>query len=461
MGHYDTELAMSLTLENLKSLMKAAGVTKLFCKHLASNDNSKNQPYFGSDLSSINIIPTGHVVAEPTRSSKPGASGQKIFKAPVDLHWIIPNGQQFPAPNSKIIFYPQYPETRFSGFLTGSDIDLREWMDSSKKGRYPDRFLFLGVTSTRKVISYLAVTNSALSNELLSVESTYQKHGLFLEIPLQTDDSKAILLAKLKSIVDMEWIKGGRLSNGVIVPCNSPNCGGYTLEALLEISPNGYAEPDFLGWEVKQFNVPAFSRTHASIITLMTPEPDGGLYASDGVESFIRRFGYPDQNGKVDRLNFGGVHKFSQRHERTTLRLELLGYDTEAGKIVDADGGIALLNDAGDIAASWGYTKLIDHWKRKHNKAVYVPSMCHVDVERQYRFGSKIRLCEGTDFLHVLGGICGNKIYYDPGIKLENASGKPTIKRRSQFRIKSGDIDDLYNQVTFFDLHSLNFTSPY
>jgi hypothetical protein len=86
--------------------------------------------------------------------------------------------------------------------------------------------------------------------------------------------------------------------------------------------------------------------------------------------------------------------------------------------------------------------------------------MCHVGVERQYLYGNKIRLCEGTDFLHVLGGIRSNKIYYDPGIKLENASGKPTIKRRSQFRIKSGDIDSLYSQVTLFDLHSLDFPNP-
>ena len=35
-------------------------------------------------------------------------------------------------------------------------------------------------------------------------------------------------------------------------------------------------------------------------------------------------------------------------------------------------------------------------------------------------------------------------IYYDPGIKLENRSTKPKIKKRSQFRIKSRFLPNLY-----------------
>jgi hypothetical protein len=31
----------------------------------------------------------------------------------------------------------------------------------------------------------------------------------------------------------------------------SSNCGGYTLEAELGATPNGYSEPDFMGWEIK------------------------------------------------------------------------------------------------------------------------------------------------------------------------------------------------------------------
>jgi hypothetical protein len=38
-------------------------------------------------------------------------------------------------------------------------------------------------------------------------------------------------------------------------------------------------------------------------------------------------------------------------------------------------------------------------------------------------------------------------IVYDPGIKMENVSSlAPAIKRRSQFRIKSGNLANLYTQ---------------
>ena len=46
----------------------------------------------------------------------------------------------------------------------------------------------------------------------------------------------------------------------------------------------------------------------------MTPEPTGGHYKIHGVESFIRKFGYPDKMGREDRLNFGGVHKVGEKH---------------------------------------------------------------------------------------------------------------------------------------------------
>lgn len=102
-----------------------------------------------------------------------------------------------------------------------------------------------------------------------------------------------------------------------VLDCDAPNCGGYTLEAELGIMPNGYAEPDFMGWEVKQYGVDSFSRVGSATITLMTPEPTEGLYVSQGVEHFIRTYGYPDQNGRPDRLNFGGVHKAGVLHDRT------------------------------------------------------------------------------------------------------------------------------------------------
>jgi len=84
---------------------------------LSPNDNSKNQPYFGGDLAVLNMLPAGELVAEQTSSEKPSRSSTR-FKAPLDFKWIDNSGNIYPAPNAQLIFYPQYPEMRFSGFFT-------------------------------------------------------------------------------------------------------------------------------------------------------------------------------------------------------------------------------------------------------------------------------------------------------------------------------------------------------
>ena len=113
---------------------------------------------------------------------------------------------------------------------------------------------------------------------------------------------------------------------------------------------------------------------------------------------------------------------------------------------------VALIGPNGEIAALWKFAKLIEHWKRKHNRAVYVASLSSIEEQRFYKYGPVVKLCTGTDFLNVLRSIELSKVYYDPGIKLENASTAPRMKRRSQFRIKSCDIDSLYTTVELVDL---------
>lgn len=72
---------------------------------------------------------------------------------------------------------------------------------------------------------------------------------------------------------------------------------------------------------------------------------------------------------------------------------------------------------------------------------------------RQYRFGSRVRLGTGTDFLLFLDAVSVGAVYYDPGITMENAStAHPKIKRRSQFRIKSAQIPLLYREFDVMDL---------
>lgn len=254
----------------------------------------------------------------------------------------------------------------------------------------------------------------------------------------------------MQRINRLGWLDSKQLdSDGALKPCFAPQCGGFTLEAELGIPKNSVAEPDFLGREVKQHSVTSFARADSgTAITPMTPEPTGGFYKERGVEAFIRKFGYPDKNDRPDRLNFGGVHRAGERQPSTGLTMQLTGYDSVKGKITDASGAIALVSDAGEVAAAWAFSGLLAHWSRKHTRAAYVPSMRRTEPRWQYAYGARVRLAQQTDGLRLLKALACGAVYYDPGIKLEQvSSAKPVAKKRSQFRVASKNIAALYETV--------------
>lgn len=135
------------------------------------------------------------------------------------------------------------------------------------------------------------------------------------------------------------------------------------------------------------------------------------------------------------------------------------GYDAATGRITDVTRGITLVSSEGEVAAIWRYSGLIEHWQRKHERAVYVPSETRNSPRKQYRYGHQVLLGLGTDFLRFLNAMASGAIYYDPGIKLEKASHAPTVKRRSQFRIKWQNLPSLYTvseQVSVIDGDSVS-----
>lgn len=427
-----------LALSNLLGLMREKGVSNVYVKKLSSNDNSKNQIYLGGDFSALNIIPVGNLEMGSPRSEKRNLKeNDKLIKASVDFKWLDYDGGLYPAPEAKLILYPQYPEIRFSGFLKNSRISASEWMDVSKSGRSSDRFLIIGVSPARCCLGYLAVPGSRISAELKS-KVRDQDDGVLQEINIGVEDSKVILLRELKRIHMDSPIPGKKLDRAsrTAFPYNARNGAGYTLEAELGVCPNGTAEPDFLGWEVKSHS--------GSVVTLMTPEPSGGIYVTDGVDAFVRAYGYKDKNGTPDRLNFGGIYKHGLRHKETAVTLVCVGY--EAGSKMDLDGGIRLVDDLGIVAAEWSFKKLLEHWNRKHAKAVYVPYISEaIDGVASYTYGDWADFGEGTDFLKFIDSVVASKIYYDPAIKIESeSSSSPKIKRRSQFRINYKHIGELY-----------------
>jgi hypothetical protein len=302
-------------------------------------------------------------------------------------------------------------------------------------------------------LGFVTAPNSGISRDF-EHEQTISEHGVFkvIELP-QVSNNRIKLINELFRIHQLGWIKSKRLDrDGNILPCEAPNCGGYTLEAELGITPNGYAEPDFLGWEVKQFGVDSFLKTNSATITLMTPEPTDGIYKTEDTEVFIRKYGYADKTGREDRMNFGGVHKTGIRHASTNLEMQLIGFDIDSGKIRSTNGRIALVDIEGNETASWSFVSMLLHWNRKHNQACYVPSLTEKENERQYKYGNNIILGTGTDFQLFLAQMANGNIYYDPGIKMENISTKSVIKKRSQFRMKSQYLPNLYKENEIVDI---------
>jgi len=435
-----------MTLDDLTRLFKEAGCRNLYAKVLAKNDNSKQQIYFGPGFSALSLFPNRGVRPE----EKPG---NLTYKAQVSFSWLGLDGHLARAPGAQLILYPQYPEVRFSGFLRGCKSGPNQLLTSREHGR----ILFLGVTRDESVIGFVAPVGSDLANEFIT-KYPCPDTGVFSEISLPlasgNRDARSGLLSELLRIHELGWIDSKRLGgDGSILPCKSSNCGGYTLEAELGVIPNGRSEPDFLGFEVKQTAVPSFERLESGIITLMTPEPTGGLYQDAGTKVFLRKYGYADKKGREDRINFGGNFKVGSRNVTTGLTLHLLGYS--GGKIHDKNGVVALVADDGEIAASWSFQGMMEHWARKHAHAAYVPSMLKKDPIQQYRYSRTVRLASQPDFLLVLGALEKGVIYYDPGIKLENATAQRSrLKKRSQFRIKSKDLGAIYGLCENVDVGS-------
>lgn len=426
-----------MNLSNLKNIFRDQGCDQIYVKVLAPNDNSKNQVYLGGSFDVLNVFPVSDI-----ESVSAGDWKRERFKAKAKFFWIQEAGNLSHAPHSQFILYPKYPEVRLSGFLKG----CRNAPSDLIASREANRVLFLAPDDKGRILAYVTGSQSALASEFHNHDT--KEFGLFRIISLsKSNDTTKELLKELQRIHQLDWIKSKRLdSSGSVLECKSSNCGGYTLEAELGISPNGFSEPDFLGWEIKQFGVANFDKIYSKVITLMTPEPTGGDYKEQGVEFFLRNYGYPDKMGRPDRINFGGVHKVGVKHSTTNLTLKLIGFDSQSGKIRNANGCLALVTSGGVMAATWSFSSLLKHWNRKHHQACYVPSQMSKQPFQQYRYGHKVVLGEGTSFTYFLVEMNKGNIYYDPGIKMENASTKPKIKRRSQFRIKSGHLINLYSK---------------
>ncbi len=423
---------------NTHSLLKRfaeLGAINVFCKPLAENDNSKQQIYLGGSFDVIQIFPFHDI--EATENGK-----NSTYKAKLDFFWIDET-QTERATGAQLILYPQYPEVRLSGFLKNCRNAPSELMrpvpaDKRKFNNGSDgRVLFFSVTKDRETLAYLAPAESTLANELIQNLGSYEKQGVLFNIPLGEKESKIVLLEKLAEIRDFGWQPSVKLSKtGELKPYQARNGGGYTLEALLGIIPNGRSEPDFMGWEIKGYS--------SSRVTLMTPEPTGGIYGENGVEVFVRKFGKPTVN---DTLYFTGLHKVNIKNNSTGLTLVVNGFNPEKKLIENVNGAVELLTESGTCAASWSFEGLLMKWNRKHAQAAYVPYRSNRIDPPAYQYATPTLMGEGTNFNLYLSALSAGLVMFDPASKVMNASTlKSTVKARSQFRIPIRQLTNLYHK---------------
>lgn len=432
------------TLAALVSRFTALGATRIFFKPLAENDNSKQQVYLGGSFNVLTFFRHGTVHAEPGLKDP-------TFKAALDFHWIGPETIE-KAAGAQLILYPRYPEVRLSGFLAGCrtapNAHMRPIPKRGRKG-VDGRVLFFGTTSDGRTLAHLAPMGSPLACETLLAHHADAR--LLKELPLvgtAAGDSKSLLIQKLREIQEMGPVPSMRLDRkGNRIPYKALNGGGYTLEALLGIRPNGDSAPDYLGWEIKAFS--------GNLITVMTPEPDGGFYGENGVGAFVRRYGR--RVAGKDQMYFTGRHYFGRKDRTTSMTLGLVGFDITDGKITDVEGRIVLLDAEGSEGASWSYSHLLTHWNRKHSSAAYVPYSSTTLEIPAYTYRNPVLLGERTDFSRYLIALAAGQVVFDPGSKIDGVdSARPKVKARSQFRVTKRDISTLYERLDARDLSEVD-----
>ncbi len=431
--------------------MYALGATRIIFKCLANNDNTKQQIYLGGDFEVIRAIPSGDIYADGISSKGP------IFKAPLNFFWIDEEGNTDHAPGCQIILYPKYPEIRLSGFLQKTNKKLnitpRHLMQPPTREERAERlnthrFLILGVNKDT-VWGYCTSWQDELAQELETLIADSKANtvaSIFFEKIRTGKSSEQKLLDKLKQVYLGGPIESCRLqADGTKIRYKAQNGAGYTLEAQFGITPNGFSDPDFMDWELKSHS--------GSVVTLMTPEPNTGIYIDDGLKAFLDRYATRKQ---PERLDFTGRHEVDKTNEKTTLTMQMEGYDPKSGQITDPDGGLMLRDSEGNLAAGWRFEKVIEHWKRKHSNTCYVSYTAHKENDLpSYHYGPKITLGQGTSLEHFLKGLHTCAIYYDPGINMKLKNDKWTPKKRSQFRVKWKNINMLYNSLRDLDLNSI------
>jgi hypothetical protein len=471
------------SVDEIVATLQALGATKALLKFLPKNANDKNQVYFSSDFGvlynnfELKLAERGASTSTTKNASRPGSYIPEAVFA--DFAWAKPSLELVRAKNVKAIIYTQYPEARLSGFLTVENT-MPESLSVSftKANPTTKRLLVLAATPSGGCIGLVYIGFSSRLEQEIALLPGLEGSKVCKLLTVRQNYSEQ-LFAQLARIVSRP-MKGCRLdSSGATIPFTGTQVCGYTLEHALGLASNSGKDGDIYGIELKTHTQPK--------VTLFTPEPDFGLYATH-FETFMCRYGYEAKPGE---WRVTGVHRAAKRCTSSKLTLKVREYRVDpatigAGKKVDwirdEDGErvpfpydastsltakldaveVVLEDDEGNVAAGWTLERLMNNWGVKHNEAVYIiatksdtsdPEMLAKGYRFDITFSPRVTWCRGTSAERLLSAIDSGVIFLDPAPKfIEGDTGKN--KRRSQWRVNDIDaaIHSLYDRVEQRDL---------
>ena len=443
-------------IQQVRNLLKSAGVESIWVKQLKRNHNSKQQVFFGNDPSELAFLPLGTPTYTPTQSHKKKA-GAPVIQIPLPWHWIDPDGE-YKAPGSKLCFYPQYPEVRFSGFLKGCEKPPRELMSETMRGHEPNRCLFFGPVKIKgkadHVVGLIVGSLSPAAQYVSGMESFHE--GRICPVSFDSEDTVgevSVLENALLKIINKRIIPWRLRNDGSVErPYTAPNAPGLTLEAELGVGENAIPGPDFDVWELKAIKQKSLEKRNNHRVTLFTPQPDTGWTVGRPQTDFVMKYGHvSDRNDSGEPTEYyftsGDINLPRKPRPNAKLDLGLVGF-TDATHF-DPNGLIALYDrKSGELAAGWSYLKLLEHWQRKHNRAAYVPYIRDRNADGDFvEFGPLVTLGISTSFGLFLQAFNEGKVVYDPGDKATLNEGGWTPHSRSQFRINLNDLRSIYQEV--------------
>lgn len=450
---YSTVLALTKSFEKL-------GCSEVLIKPLAVNqDNEKNQIYLGYNLGFLSLLPSTARFRLPSESkSKPGSNqGKSIVEHAIDFYWIEDGKAPASAPNAKVIDYFQYPEMRFSGFLS-SCVNPPDSLRRDKQDEYGRRVLIIGIADQKVYGTVLTDKTSNLVDEILAAP-TWKLHEMFKHLKTQSSSDKSInpdkLLEELKSIGSKSQYESQilRTAGGITEPFRGTQGAGWTLEALLGIPRNSSGLPDKYGFELKAFL--------STTITLMTPEPNFGYRYENGLTAFLQKFGWAGTKNDGSQ-RFNGKHNTLGVYKKSGLKLEIENWDNATNSPTGTGIPNILLIDpkTNEIAAGWSFEKIAEKWGRKHAGAMYVTAHKYKKepgpLASHYSFGPEVYSGLGTSALLLLKAIGSGIVYLDPGDRV-NAAGEE--KKRTQWRISkkrginfNSTLATLYDEMKIFQI---------